>query len=568
MASGEHIYKDFTLPIPPGSFALMAAFQSVTGRFFLLDELWLCAICQMAMLGIGYGLVRPFTTERNAILTTIATIPMLISTPKEIAYDHTALVIAWLALLLMTRGLLIQPGRARGIWIACAGFAASCTLLFKSSTGVGAVAAVCLGIVGISWIGIRTEGRQRVRHCLRDIAHLGAGLLTGAVLTLLTVVAIGGSISEFYQVVFVDGPLLKGGSAKAISNLFSYAVVQTPVHLSFLFVLIMAGVCIRIIKTDSPFLIDSNARSVGPEQPSKRWWLFAVPMSLYLIAVFGYATWLLASNADGVPFYIKVGAAFGSAGPMIGLTALLLLIAVNYAKSTSWTDRKAVFVMVGLSAGMLSLMHNLSDPKHRPLYDNNPIIPLAIVAILILVDQARASVLKYVIVCTMLLAMFGTKYQRYLEARHPVQDHGFWAGLKVSERGTVLIDVANRARELAGPEGTVLQLPEDPMFSAMIDRPRPKLRGAIVFVDQYPSRMLVRDLETLRSDPPKVLVLHPENDSAWGKVYGIWSNDSPAAKLHTTFVREHLDAMYRYDGSYPATFFEGGDVSMALFVRR
>lgn len=565
MVEGERIYRDFTLPIPPGSFALLAAFQSLTGRFLLLDELWLCFLCQLLMVPIGYLLVRPFTTERNATLAVMAMVPVLIAAPKEIAYDHTALVLAWASLALLTHGLLRPDGRGRSILIAAAGFAASFTLAFKSSTGIGAISAVLLALAGIAWIGGRSEGKAFLRPVMRDAGTLASGLAAGVVVTILWVLALGGSLAEFFQVVFVDGPALKGGRGQAILNLLSYTIVQTPAHLSFLLAILMAYVLVRAMGGKRPWQVDEPEES-EPGERGVAGWVFAGPMIVYLVLIFGVAALLLAGNARGVPFALQVGAGFGSAGPMIGMFVLLLLLVANFTHAASSKDRRAVFAVLVLAAGWLSLMHNLSDPKHRPLYDNNPIIPLSIVALLIVLDQARTRILKYAVVSLMLLGLFGGKFQRYLAARTPVEDPGFWRGLRVSHNGTVLLEAALRARELAGPTGTVLTLPEDPMYEALIGRPRPKLRGGIVFVDQFPEHVLDSDLATLIADPPTVLLLHPEAEVGWNMVYSIWSVNSPAARFQNEFLRVHRKASYRVDSTYPTWLFDN-TVTMALLVR-
>jgi hypothetical protein len=64
-----------------------------------------------------------------------------------------------------------------------------------------------------------------------------------------------------------------------------------------------------------------------------------------------------------------------------------------------------------------------------------------------------------------------------------------------------------------------------------------------------------------------VLLLHPEADQGWNMVYSIWSVDAPAARLQNGFLREHRDATYRVDGTYPTWLFDNG-VRMALLVRK
>ena len=568
MVQGQQIYGDFTLPIPPASFALMAVIQKVTGRFLLLDELWLCAVCQMLMLPIGYALVRPFTTARNAALATMASVPVLIAAPKEIAYDHTALLVAWGSLALFTRGLLLTSERRRWTWLLASGATAGFTLAFKSSTGVGAIAALCFGLAVMGCIGWRTERRAALKPTARDAIAVGAGIAVGVLATLLTVVALGGSLPEFIHVVFVDGPALKGGRTQVSLNLLSYTIIQTPTHISFLTALMISYVLVRVLGRKDALQVpveptpadDRSERGVAG-------WVFGLPMVLLTLLTFGLAALLLVGDASRVPLLLQVGAGFGNAGPMVGLFFLLLLLVANFARAESMRDRRAVFATLAVAAGMLSLMHNLSDPKHRPLYDNNPIVPLVIVSLLIVFDQARARILKYATITAMLLALFGGKFQRYLTARHPVEDQGFWWGLQVNDRGKTLLGAAKRARALAGPNGTVLTLPEDPMFEALIGRPRPNLRGAIVFVDQFPKHVLEQDLATLHAHPPDVLILHPEAEVGWNTVYRIWSLDSPAARIQNDFVHKHRHTTYRVDSTYPTWLFDGS-VKMALLVRK
>lgn len=567
MLEGQRIYQDFTLPIPPASFALMAAVQAITGRFFLIDELWLCTICQILMLPIGYALVRPFTTARNATLVTMTMVPVIIAAPKEIAYDHTALLVAWASLALLLHGLLKPSGRTRALWLLSAGLAAGFTLAFKSSTGVGAVAACGAMITTLGWIGLRRDGSSARKPLAIDAAMVTAGITGGAVATLVLVAALGGSVPEFVRVVFVDGPALKGGKSQAILNLLSYTIIQTPTHVSFFTALIVAYVLVRLWGKRDAMLVALDPAPPDAAERGFAGWVFAVPMILFVFLVFGLAGLLLAGNANRVPFALQVSAGFGGAGPMIGLFTLLLLLVANFTKAGSFRDRRAIFAALAIGSGVLSLMHNLSDPKHRPLYDNNPIIPLVILSLLILFDQAKSRILKYALVCLMLTGIFGGKYPRWLMARTPVDDPGFWSGLRISNNGEILLSAAKRARELAGPHGTVMTLPEDPMFEALIGRPRPKLTGAIVFVDQFPEHVLESDTAKLNAEPPTVLVLHPDVDVGWNAVYRIWSLNSPAARLQNDFLRKHRGTTYAVDSKYPTWLFDSA-MSMSVLVRK
>ncbi|MBI5535559.1 MAG: hypothetical protein HY898_22705 [Deltaproteobacteria bacterium] len=555
MAQGEHIYRDFTLPIPPGSFLVMATVQKATGRFALVDELWLCAVCNLLMIGIAYGIARSFTEVRNATLAAILTAPVIILTPKEIAYDQTAQVIAWSAVALLAAGLTRPAGRARSWYLRAAGFAAALTLAFKSSTGTGAIVGIGLAAAAIGGVAFIRQKRAAVRALLPDFGSLAAGLAAGIAATVLIVVLIaGGSLGEFYQVVFVDGPQLKGGQARLVLNLLSYSLFQSPVHLSLLVVIFTAWILVRMQGNKEALLVDAALAAKDVHEPVRFDWRFAVGVSAIVLALAGTGIGLLLGHAAMVPNGLRAIAGFSIVPPMLGLMFLAIFLLSNLHGAAVATDRRAAFAATTLCAGAISLLHNLSHPQHRPFYDNNPIIPMAFLSLLLLMDRARFPRLKYVVFVVTLFGLYGEKFQRYLDARHPVDDPSFWAGLQVSDNGLRILKMAQRARELAGPAGTVLMLPEDPATEALIGRPRPKLHGAIVFVDQFPERMLKHDLLALQMTPPDVLVLHP-NDNAWNRVYRIWNLKAPAGKLQVDFLEGRRETMYRIDSTYPTWIF-------------
>ncbi len=566
IASGESIYRDFTLPIPPASFLLLAGAQTLLHRYLLLDELWMCAIANLAMALVAYGTARAFTTPMNAVLVAIATAPIVILTPKEIAYDQTAQLVAWCSVALLARALTRPDPRLRRRWLVAAGLVATLTLAFKSSTGIGALAGSLLAMLAVTGVALRRGGLVAMRSTARDWIAMLSGLAAGCVATALIVLAAGGSLGEFYQVVFVDGPALKGGRGRMVLNLLSYVSFQAPVHISLVVIVITAWILMRALAGAQPLLLpDADPNDLAHDRERDAW-IQAAIISVLTIAVTGIAVALLAANRPAVPFVFHALAGFGMVPGMLGMMLLAIFLVSSLRAASDPFDRKSAFAAVALLAGSVSLLHNLSHPSHRPFYDNNPIIPLSLLTLWVLLDQARLQRFKLAVFALSLLCLFGDKFQRYLDARYAVTETSFWSGLRVSDNGLTVLTAAQRARELAGADGTVMMLPEDPMVEALIGRPRPRLQGGVVFVDQFPDHVLQHDLAELRANPPQVLVLHP-NDMKWNRVYATWSLKSAAARVQTEFVEQVRGTLYDSDSTYSLWFFHG-PCTMEVLVRK
>jgi hypothetical protein len=213
-----------------------------------------------------------------------------------------------------------------------------------------------------------------------------------------------------------------------------------------------------------------------------------------------------------------------------------------------------VVVAVTIVALSTSLLHNLSFPGFRPFYDNNPIIPIAFLFLFLALDRAALPRLKLAVFALSLLPLYGVKLERSLEAQINVGARSNWAGMKVNERGHEVIRAALRVRTLASEHETVLVLPEDLELAALIDRPRPPIRGAVVFVDQYPERLAAGDLATLERDLPKVVVIHPSDRTLWRQMFEIWMYEGGAYHIMQRFLDDLLPKHYRLDSTFRTRF--------------
>jgi hypothetical protein len=164
-------------------------------------------------------------------------------------------------------------------------------------------------------------------------------------------------------------------------------------------------------------------------------------------------------------------------------------------------------------------------------------------------------------------SLFGNRLDRAMEARTAMGRLGYWAGMRVGPRAVDLAHAALQIQRLTAPTDTVLVLPEDVQLAALISRPRPRLRGAIVFVDQYPRRLAPDDIQELRRHPPKVIVRHPAEAHLWTQLFRVWSGDSGAQQV-LDFVNSELLPNRFERLSVTRTSWLWRDATLEIWVRR
>jgi hypothetical protein len=551
LAAGERAYVDFVLPIPPGSFVLLALVQKVTGGVRLLHELGFIALAHLLMGLLGYATVAPLTTRLNAALVAAGTLVLVIQMPKECAYDHTAQLCVWASMALGVRALLHERGRRRIALFRATGLCAGLCLAFKQSTATGVITGWLLAF-GYLALCLRRQQNGDRAELLRDAREWGLGALCGIAATVALILGVGSSLGAFWQAVFVDGPELKGGTTALLENLRSYLLFSGTFPSGLLVTAALIGVGMRFVRFERHLhLGDEPLRG---ELGARR----ALLVGALLAAPFLLAAGLLVLEVRELP-QLVLGAAIGARQlPHLGLAlACAFFVGHHFSRADApgpvrW--RGHVINALVLVAVTSSLLHGLSFVHYFPFYNNDPLIPLAFLFLFGAVDRARLPWLKVAIVVATFVGFFGVKFNRALSADIPVND-GYWAGLRVNYRGQELMSAVRRVQELTRPDERVLMLPEDAEIVPLFDRPRPKLKGAIVFVDQYPARLAEIDIAELERDPPKVIVIHPGQRSQWKRLYSTWSEQSGAERVLVHVLDRLLPARYRKDSSFRTIFF-------------
>ncbi len=566
---GERPYVDFVLPIPPGSFVVMAAVQAIGGRALLIQELWVAAACHFLMALLAYAVARPLTTRVNALAVSVATLATVVQLYKECVYDHTAQVAAWASLAIGVHALFASGRRRRWLFVAC-GALATFTFAFKQSTGTGIVLGWAVALAYLAVAAMLSRDRSARTSRLADLRHWALGAALGTGLLVVVVLAVGSTLGAFVQSVFLDGPELKGGNQKLLFNLFGYLFRFEAFPASLGVTLALAWLVGRFVRRQGNLALGDEP---GRQDPRNR--RAAVVVTVIAVVAFGAAALALAAHVANLHPALIAWSERAKTVPAVGLVLAGVAFLGQLGRWSTEPDaaedaKKKVrgheLNAVLLVAFVCSMLHNLSFPGFRPFYDNNPIIPLSFLFLFVVLDRAGLSRLKLVVLAFSLLVLYGTKLSRSLEATIPAGP-GYFQGLLVNERGKVVMQAAARVRQLASENETVLVLPEDLELVGLIDRPRPPIRGAIVFVDQYPRRLLAGDLAVLRAHPPKVVVIHPTSAKMWQSMFALWSSKSAAQALTDHYLNDVLPTQYQLDSQYPTRFARTRS-SLAIWVRK
>ncbi|MEB2310628.1 MAG: hypothetical protein OZ921_21380 [Sorangiineae bacterium] len=565
--AGERPYEDFVLPIPPGSFLVIALMQKLSGRVLLLHEIWLNEVIHLLMGLLAYLMAARFTSRRIALMVAACTLVTVVQLNKEIPYDHTALSLAWAS---VTSGAvaLTSLGRRRRVAWLVAGITGGLTMAFKQSTGLGVLLGWLVAFGYLALVEAVGGARAVLARVARDALAWGVAAGVGLLATLGMVLALGSSFGAYFQAVFVDGPALKGGTTHLVFDLLRYVAYYDAFPTTVVFAFLIVGVAARVARFHgSLHLGDEPAREDALTERR------AGAIAAAVAVAFGLAVVLLRSPIHridpsvGVWFdRLKVLPMFGFAFACAYLVSHLRLPGDETPAAAPLRAGHALNALF-LAALVASLFHNTSAPEFRAFYDNNPLIPLVLLSLFTALARARLPRLEALFLVGILACLFGNKLGRAMAATIPMGKSGYWAGMKVSPRGRTIAEAALRVRALAGPSETVLVLPEDLEIAALIGRARPPLRGAILYVDQYPKRLYEGDRRALLEHPPKVIVIHPRERIFWTNVFRTWSADSATERMIDFVERELLPRSYRRDQSFETSFL-GAPSHLDIYVRR
>jgi len=528
---GRHLFRDVVLPLPPGSFVVMAAIEKAFGDGAprLLHENWVCAVCYVLMALAGYAIALPLAGPRIALFTAAGSLGWISVWIKELAYDPLAEVWAWAAIALLVRAWTQAPGRTQRRWLLSAGLLTGLTLFFKQSTATGLFAGALTGFAYLALVERRMGGalRAQARGALMYLAGGGIGITA----CLLSVWLMKGSVGLFLAAMFVDGPALKGGAQNFAERTAWGTIIQPFAALPLALLALFSFLVVRIARHPRRFNVGGAEQALRPAHVA----------GVIALGALLFGAGALAVAARRAPSPELTRGLLLSSVMVASLSACLLVVFFfgNLDIERAEPSSRA-FNAAALTTLVLGSVVSLSMTTFNPGYENNALLAIALIALFSAVERAGLAWLSWPVLALAMAMPLGWRLPRAAAAKHPVADAGFFRGMWVSDDGRTIVRAALRARELAGTAGQVLVLPEDPSLAALIDRRRPELCGAIVFPDQYPRRCVARDLAVLHRRPPDVIVLRPAEYDKWLGFLRTFNVGSPTEQLMVTFLQKHL----------------------------
>ncbi|MCC6214917.1 MAG: hypothetical protein IT376_08620 [Polyangiaceae bacterium] len=515
VASGERAYVDFDVAMPPGGIALLAALQRLRGGYWLLDELAVVAALRVALAGAACFLARGLTTRWVSGLVGVAVLALSTAITSGNAFEYLGAAALWTSLGFGVRALAGEAGSRARRSTLLAGFFAGATLAVDLNAALAATA----GWVATLVVVAGCVGREARAHLRRWVARLAGGVALGVAVAVVAAAAIGAPPSAFLRSVVLDGLGVWGSLGAAVPAMVRLTIRDSAYPASLVLTAVVIVALVLLVRRRGTLSFDDERTR---DEPPSRWLIASV--AAVAVAGHGLAAAIVLSGASSLPWLATGLARWFEGVPSLGIPiAAVLLMSdaaardgapreAGFGTHLAWRAA-AAFAFFGGTVSLLGLR------LHPSASDASPILPVALAALLAALDRAGLRRLAAVAACACCASVFGPSLARALAAQHPVAS-GPWRGLRVGFRAQELQAAAALVQRSSLPGEEALVAPDDPQLGALLGRPRPPLRGAMVFGDLYPERLVDADLALLERAPPRVIVLHPRAPKELARLYG------------------------------------------------
>ena len=500
-----------------------------------IDESLLNFLCQAGTLAILYWQFSRHLSVGMAFLGVLAATSVFFALTKTVLYDSMAQLLVAAAAAAVShkvrRPLAAVSPAPDWPRLALVGLVLGLLLLAKQNTGIGAA----LGVGAVLWFIPPGQSLSiRSKNIFALIGFTGLTIV-GVTIAFSPLMDFGGMIQD----VFIHGSEPKGGLGHLLRLIFEF---------SGCFILMAAGWL-------AIFALIAAVRRRGAGW-KERFISFLDRFMNFPTAPAAGAPWLptgIIAAAAGLLVTVPAMAPLVGATNVLllyfgGATVVVMVAGVLVGKNDLTGHPLASYALVFLPA---AIFHNLSVSRFRWTFDNNPLIVLACVFLLAPLvtgrpeKHGRFAWLR----CGALGAFLFSSWAGFAgqlgvanRCTESWPEIHHLAGARLRPESGGMRKLVATVRAAAGPEDTVLLLPEDPNVAAWFDRPRPPLSSEIIFCDQYLDRYVDKDFATIQAHPPKVIVVGPVY--FWRYFSHQWRVDRGAERLIDLIGDRLLPAQY------------------------
>jgi hypothetical protein len=537
VAAGQRLYVDGGHTGMPPLPALLLL--PLAGRAPWLLESAAHFLFQAGTVVCVYLAFRRHVPRPSALVAALATLPNFLSLQKAILYDpmaqfFVALIIQQLVdHLADTAG--PMPGRRRWRPLVGAGAATAALFFTKQSTAAGALAGVPFALMFAR--GLDRRARAHAVGVYLGAVALGAGLL-------LLIMLPWASPAGFWADVVATGAELKGGRAALLAASKGFLAA---IFTSALTGPLPGGAILAALVT---LVVVVRVRTASPRRTVE---LAVSPLGVELGVALACAAAFFTMGSATIWLDVRYG------DQALEALVLLAIEVVVVSRCLPAPDAPIPGAFDPFFAAMCvavpaALGHNLSVGYLRWVYDNNPLVPIALSVVAALLCEAAQplapSVSRVALGILMLVLLQGVTSGRTLDRWTSLEsctqrwrEVHHLQGARVPPAAAGMRRLVKLVRKLTdGEKDEVLLLPDDPNAHAWFDRQRPALTSQIIFTDQYHDRFVDDDAARLMAHPPKVIVIGPRD--AWRPFSRIWHQNVGAERLIDRIQTELLPARY------------------------
>jgi len=519
MMQGQMPYRDFYLFTPPGHLLETAAVSRLMGTDFIDFRIFgfvqRLAICGMLYMWLA-RLFHPFAAFVGAVFCLFVYSG---DQPDVLFYAHHSTAF-WSLLACWAASHLDIKSRLWIVWILCAGLAAGLNFCVKQTTGLGVTLLIPTAWVLMAW---KSDYWQRLKPAILTFA----GAWVVPVLCVGLWLYANGAMAAFVEQTFLKGTNAKGPLLDVLLRPF------TPWPVAAVYLLMMGSICL--------ISLGLRQNSKTPEEtagPAEWLRLSLVPaFAMLLVIAAGYwlgrGLWTLFPNNETFTM-LRLNDMFLIACAFPASTVFACLYCPLWIRKE---ENRPVFFMASIGMGM-ALFYAISFVLYNPMV--LPGLGLLVAYLTHLLFKSAVSTPAkrrpfYLFMLALLLQMAVLITARLLI---PFDFYGWrepavyakrsepslpqLQGLDLSaQTNSSVARMVELIQQNSGKKETLFVFPHFPMLYTLADR-SPATFAQVHWFDVCPDYMAREDMERLRKNPPKIMMIMSFSDENMTMMEGLY----------------------------------------------